>query len=536
MDSPLTHLQAHQPRATRLPWADARTPQGVVPATETQERLRILVFVALGSFATVGILAWLIPLISPPSNAITVGMGILAVKVMILCSGMLYLLRHQRSVSTLRVLGVGFVVLVATAMAVAEVVLSPAIGAARWGVSGIGIWIVLFPLVYPCSPRTTLIAALGCASAVPVVYGLSLLIGLPEVPLERLFPWLLPLYFCAGLAVVAAASIHRYRTALAVARKELRDLGRYTLVRQLGEGGMGVVWLAQHRLLPRSAAIKFISPPPKDDPTRRSEMTKQFEAEAAAIARLSSVHTVTLYDFGVSDEGEWYYVMELLDGIDLQHAVEAWGPFPDWRVARILAQACRSLAEAHGQGLVHRDIKPGNLMLCRLGGEFDVIKVVDFGLVGLAPSGTPDQPSTTWAGTGGYVAPEILLGTSTTSDGRSDLYALGCVAWWLLTGRMVFPAAKDLQEECVLHCTQAPPVLRLRGVGVDAGLVELVLALLAKRPEERPATADAVRHRLTTLDCWRVYDEPAVIDWWSATHTAATQTAATQVPAAAAPV
>lgn len=520
---PVTHLQASHPRATRLPWAEASASQGVVPASETQERLRILVFVALGSFAMVGLLAWLIQLLSPPSNAITMGMGVLAVKVMILCSGMLYLLRHQRSASTLSVLGVGFVVLVATVMAVAEVDLSPAIGAARWGVSGIGIWIVLFPLVYPGSPRTTLIAALGCASTVPVVYGLSTLVGLPEVPLEQLFSWLLPLYFCAGLSVVAAASIHRYRTALAVARKEIRDLGRYTLVRQLGAGGMGVVWLAQHRLLPRSAAIKFISPPPKDDLTRRSEMTKQFEAEAAAIARLSSVHTVTLYDFGVSDEGEWYYVMELLDGIDLQHAVEAWGPFPDWRVARILAQACRSLAEAHGQGLIHRDIKPGNLMLCRLGGEFDVIKVVDFGLVGLAPSGTSEQPSSTWSGTCGYVAPEILLGTSETADGRSDLYALGCVAWWLLTGRMVFPAAKDLQDECVLHCSQSPPIMRLREVGVDPGLVELVLALLAKRPEERPATAEVLRHQLMELACWRAYDEPAVIDWWSATQTAATR-------------
>ncbi len=500
-----------------------------MPPSETQERLRILVLVALGSFATVGLLAWLIPLLSPPHNAITVGMGILAVKVMILCSGMLFLLRHQRSARTLSVLGVGFVMMVALVMAVAEVVLSPAIGAARWGVSGIGIWIVLFPLVYPCSPRTTSIAALGCASAVPLVYGVSRLLGMPEVPLERLFPWVLPLYFCAGLAVVAAVSIHRYRTALAEARKELRDLGRYTLVRRLGRGGMGEVWLAQHRLLPRSAAIKFIRPPSpsaEDALPNRADLTRQFEAEAAAISRLSSVHTVTLYDFGVSDEGEWYYVMELLDGIDLQQAVEAWGPLPDWRVARILAQACRSLAEAHGHGLVHRDIKPGNLMLCRLGGEFDVLKVVDFGLVGLGGSGhgAPDQPSSTWAGTSGYVAPEVLLGTSRggSADSSGDLYALGCVAWWLLTGRLVFPSAASVQEECVLHCTQAPPSERLQALKIDPGLSALVLALLAKRPDARPASAEEVRHQVMSLACWRAYDEAAVIDWWSATRTAAT--------------
>ena len=230
----------------------------------------------------------------------------------------------------------------------------------------------------------------------------------------------------------------------------------------------------------------------------------------------SSVHTVTLYDFGVSDQGEWYYVMELLDGIDLQQAVEFHGPLPDWRVARILAQACRSLAEAHGQGLVHRDIKPGNLMLCRLGGELDVVKVVDFGLVGLSHPGTPAQPGSTWAGTGGYVAPELLLGTAEGhGDGRVDLYALGCVAWWLLTGSVVFPGTPSVQEECVRHCIDVPPADRLRAVGADPGLVELVLMLLSKRPENRPATAEDLRHRLMALTCWQTDDEAAVVAWWA---------------------
>ena len=476
--------------------------------------MRILVLVALGSFATVGVIAWLIPFMSPPETVATSSMGVLAVSVVILCAGMLWLVRQPRSDHILRWLGIGFVVLVALAMAAAEVALAPEIGTGRWGVSGIGIWIVLFPLVYPLSPRTALCAALACASAVPVVYGMGQIAGAPSEPWSSLLPWMLPLYFCAGLAVVAAFSIHRYRRALELAKRQLREYGRYELIRPLGKGGMGEVWLARHRLLPRSAAIKFVTPPVEADHVRRASMARQFEAEAAAIARLSSVHTVTLYDFGVTDGGEWYYVMELLDGIDLEDAITSGGPLPDWRVAHILAQACRSLAEAHRQHLVHRDIKPGNLMLCRLGDELDVVKVVDFGLVGLDPHGVPIGPTSSWAGSAGYVAPEVLLGDSAT-DGRVDLYALGCVAWWLLTGQMVFGSVKNVQEECVLHCTAPPPAAILRAGGHDVGLIALVLELLGKRADLRPQDADTTRQRLMSLACWNAYDESAVTAWWA---------------------
>ncbi len=515
---------AHPPqrlRATRNQVAQSSVASlSGVPPGEAQDRLRILVLVALGSFVVIGAIAWLLPCFSPPATPATMGLGILAIKVVILCAGMLFLLRRQRSGAVLQTVGVGFVVLVALSMAAAEVSLAAEIGAARWGVSGIGIWIVLFPLVYPSNPRITLAAALSCASAVPLVYGAARLVGADAEPWSRLLPWMLPLYFCAGLAVVAALSIHRYRRALAQAKRELREFGRYDLVRRLGRGGMGEVWLARHRLLPRSAAIKFVAPPDEADRGRRDELDRQFEAEAAAISRLSSVHTVTLYDFGVADNGEWYYVMELLDGIDLQQAVESWGPFPDWRVARILAQACRSLAEAHRQRLIHRDIKPGNLMLCRLGDELDVIKIVDFGLVGLGqgeatgPGHQSPGPSSTWAGSAGYVAPEVLLGSG-ADDGRLDLYALGCVAWWLLTGKTIFPGVKELQEECVLHCTMPPPAAALRAASHDPGLVQLILELLAKRPDARPPDADTVRRRLMALPCWSPYDEAAVAEWWA---------------------
>ena len=494
---------------TRPPAVGA--PTAPVFAGEAQDRLRILAYVALSSFSVVGLLAWLIPTLAPPQTPVTVGLGVLAMKVMVCAGGLLVLLRRPRSPRLLQWLGLGFVVLVALLMAVAEVILAPRISESRFGVSGIGIWIVLFPLVYPTSPRSTLAAAIACATGVPLAYAASLGLGMPAEPLARLGTWVLPLYFCAGLSVVAATSIHRYRSALEAAKRELRELGRYQLVRRLGAGGMGEVWLARHRLLPRAAAIKFVKAQPGDDAGVKAQLARQFEAEAAAISRLTSVHTVTLYDYGISETGECYYVMELLDGTDLQQVVERFGRLPDWRVARILAQVCRSLAEAHDQGLIHRDIKPGNLMLCRQGGEQDVVKVLDFGLVGLGHGDQPEGTGSTWAGTVGFVAPEALLGTAVI-DGRADLYALGCVAWWLLTGQPVF-AALTAQEESVLHCTAAVPAMPACN-GVDPELAELVVQLLAKRPLGRPADADTVRRRIEGMACWRSYNEAEVAAWW----------------------
>ncbi len=501
------------------PVAVGGLPSTVIPHDEIHERLRLLVIVALGSFAVVGIIAWLMPLLLPPASPATAVMGVLAVSVVNVCAAMFWLLRRPRAVGNVHALGMGFVVVVALLMAAAEVSLVPEINGARWGVSGIGIWIVLFPLVYPSSPRLTLVAALACASMVPLVYGGSRLIGAPSQSWTHLMPWMLPLYFCAVLAVVAAAGMHRYRQALAKAKQDLQEYGRYELVRPLGTGGMGEVWLARHRLLQRSAAIKFITPPATGDEAGQEFLVQQFKAEAAAIARLSSLHTVTLYDFGIADHGEWYYVMELLDGIDLEHAVADHGPFPDWRVAQILAQACSSLAEAHRQHIVHRDIKPSNLMLCRLGETLDVVKVVDFGLVGLNPSsnpqaGSPQAGSSGLSGSVGYLAPEILLGEPAL-DGRVDLYALGCVGWWLLTAKPVFADAKNVEDECVRHCSEPPPRAILQAGGHDPQLIQLLMELLSKRPEDRPVSAIATRQRLLSLPCCQRFDEAAVAAWWA---------------------
>ncbi len=492
-------------------------------ASDAASRLRILATVTLVAFAIIGLIAVLASFAEPRAQpAVIQGMSALALKMVLASGAMLWALRRAWPPAVLDALTAAYAIATALCMAMTEQELTPVVGVPRWGVSGIGIWIVLVPLVYPFGPRAAALVATGCASSVLVAYGLSRMNGLPALPLAQLIEWLLPLYFCAGLATAAAFSIHRYRAALDDARQQVRELGRYHLERRLGAGGMGEVWLARHRLLPRAAAIKFIRQPKKSGNQDRARLTRQFEAEAAAISRLSAVNTVTLYDFGVSDQGEWYYVMELLDGIDLQQAVERHGPLSDWRVARILAQACRSLSEAHQQGLVHRDLKPGNVMLCRLGDEIDVVKVLDFGLVQVLTSAVETDDSVQLApgmrglsqavGTPGYMAPEVLLGNR-APDHRADLYALGCLAWWLLTGRLVFDDAPDLEEECVRHCSTPPPLERL-ATHCDPDFVELIGQLLAKAPEERPVTADALRRRLLRLACWFRQDDAVIAAWW----------------------
>ncbi|NNE07454.1 MAG: serine/threonine protein kinase, partial [Gemmatimonadetes bacterium] len=227
-------------------------------------------------------------------------------------------------------------------------------------------------------------------------------------------------------------------------RREVREamqLGQYTLEEKLGEGGMGAVYRARHAMLRRKAAIKLIRADFKTDSGRHAQARRRFEREADATASLQSPHTVELYDFGVSTDGAFYYVMELLDGIDLESAVARYGPLPPARVVHLLRQACESLEEAHAAGLVHRDIKPANLMICRHGVRYDHMKVLDFGLVALGHEPRSSDAKITAeevvAGTPAYLAPEIAS-DSATVDGRADIYALGCVAFQMLTGQAPF--------------------------------------------------------------------------------------------------
>jgi serine/threonine protein kinase len=300
------------------------------------------------------------------------------------------------------------------------------------------------------------------------------------------------------------------------ARQQAQDLGSYTLVERLGEGAMGEVWRAQHAMLARPAAIKIIKPNPDQSPEAAAHTRDRFLQEARATAQLRCRHTIAIYDFGVSDDQTLFYVMELLDGIDLESLISTSGPLPAGRVVHLLCQACTSLAEAHAAGLIHRDIKPANIYVARIADEVDVVKVLDFGLVihtraDQATSSGAHRPD--FAGTPAYMAPEQIAGEPL--DGRADLYALGCVAYWLMTGRLVF-SALTIADSLRAHLHDAPAPPSHHNPSVNPHLEAVVLRCLAKEPSLRPPSAVALRDALRAVplrDQERWSDDVA-LSWW----------------------
>lgn len=288
-------------------------------------------------------------------------------------------------------------------------------------------------------------------------------------------------------------------------------LGHYRLLEKLGEGGMGEVWRARHQWLARPCAIKLIRPELLGD-GKREAATERFQLEARTIARLTSPNTVRLYDFGVSETGGFYFVMELLTGMDVASVVERFGPLPPERVVALLRQVCRSLAEAHGEGVLHRDIKPQNLFLCRLGLEVDIVKVLDFGLVKTLDDRTVQITAEgVLTGTPAYMPPERVLGGA--ADERSDLYSLGCVAYWMLTGRTVFTG--DPMSVMIHHARTAPaPPSTIAGRALPADLEEIVLACLDKVPEKRPTSAVDLWRRLGDVGLTAPWSSERAELWW----------------------
>jgi len=349
-----------------------------------------------------------------------------------------------------------------------EVVLcfGAAMGAANWHAGALGMmpymsWttplIILFPLIVPCPPTRMLVASLAAAATEP----LTLVIMASRYP--DLNPDTFPsTTINASFAVIVAYFSSRIIYGLNVDAAKARRLGAYQLEERLGAGGMGEVWRARHRMLARPAAIKLIRPDVLGSASEGGRtLLERFEHEAQATASLRSPHTIEVYDFGLSQDGTFFYVMELLDGIDLQKLVDQDGPQPPERVIHLLSQACHSLHEAHQAGMVHRDIKPANLFVCRYGLDLDFVKVLDFGLVKEQQiRGTAAATLTecgTIIGTPGFMAPEVALGKEGV-DGRADLYALGCVGYWLLTGSMLFEVATPM-DMVVKHVTEAPEPL-----------------------------------------------------------------------------
>ena len=243
-------------------------------------------------------------------------------------------------------------------------------------------------------------------------------------------------------------------------------------------------------------------------------LIERFRREAEAAATLRSPHTIELYDFGETDDGTFYYAMEMLEGIDLQALVERFGPLPPCRAIHLLTQACASLGEAHARGLIHRDIKPSNIFACRLGLDVDFVKVLDFGLVRAAAQPEADTSLTLpgfMIGTPAYLAPELAGGEQATH--HSDVYALGCVAWWLLTGRMVFDAASPSRALRQHLFDQPGPPSSHSPHDIPPELDALVLAALAKEPEERPAALELGR-RLAACAGVGTWNGSHAAAWW----------------------
>ena len=386
------------------------------------------------------------------------------------------------------------------------------------GLSWVAPWTLLYTVVIPTPPRRAMIAALASVSSVPVVAAAVLAVYggvFQPSQAEFFFGLVFPYALIVLMAYVGARVVYALGTEVGRAR----ELGSYHLVERLGEGGMGEVWRAKHRMLARPAAIKLVRPSAARDIRNLAsdEARRRFEREAQVIASLRSPHTIDLFDFGIADDGTFFYVMELLEGQDADMLVRRTGPMPPERAIYLLRQVCHSLSEAESRGLVHRDIKPANIFVCRYGEDYDFVKVLDFGIVKAATdraeTAAPLTMKNAVHGTPAFIAPEQAFGESTI-DARADIYATGCVAYWLLTGELVFTA--DTPIGLVMHHVHTAPMrpstrTELR---IPPELDELVLSCLAKDPAQRPQTARELSSRLANVPCANAWTEERARRWW----------------------
>lgn len=378
---------------------------------------------------------------------------------------------------------------------------------------GTGLLTAIRAALVPSQPRRTLL--ITALVGIPPIVVTSLLLPAESGALELrplgspVFPWL-PVNFAImwAFVVITCTLISRIIYGLRVEVRQARRLGQYVLEKKIGEGGMGQVYRARHGMMRRPSAVKLL----RAEQANEAQL-RRFEREVQLTARLTHPNTITIFDYGRTSDGIFYYAMELLEGATLQRLVEVDGRQPVARVVRVLSMACAALSEAHGIGLIHRDIKPANIMLCFQGGEPDVVKLLDFGLVKELAVDADAQLTgvSTLLGTPQYMAPESILEPN-AADARSDIYALGAVAYYLLAGGDVFDGNSVLQL-CIQHIHQAPESLVARGVDIPAALDALVLECLDKNPARRPQTTAELRRRLESCNVapWTAEDAR---DWW----------------------
>jgi len=430
----------------------------------------------------------------------------------------LYCRRGERSIVVSRSLELAFMAVVMVAISILPLV--PPVP----GVGGVMAMFTPIPMaVMVCLRAAVIPSPTWLSVAVSAVWGLVMtacstagwegveILMVDDMLADQDMPgWALPLSL--GLLATAAFSfitgvISKVVFGLQTSVRAAMELGQYTLEAKLGEGGMGVVYRAHHRMLRRPTAVKLLPPEKAGDAA-----IARFEREVRQTSRLSHPNTVAIFDFGRTQDGVFYYAMELLEGASLQTLVDRYGPLPAGRAVHILSRAAEALAEAHQKGLVHRDVKPDNIMLCERGGIPDVVKVLDFGLVKEVESAPDPRLSgvDTVRGTPLYMAPEALTNPDAV-DGRSDLYALGAVGYFLLTGRSVFGGT--MIEVLAHHLHSAPPPL---GDDVDPALAAVIRKCLAKEPSARFGSANELVDALGELPAASTWGRAPAAAWWDA--------------------
>jgi eukaryotic-like serine/threonine-protein kinase len=295
-----------------------------------------------------------------------------------------------------------------------------------------------------------------------------------------------------------------------------KELGQYLLRRSLGEGGMGSVYLAEHRFLRRPCAVKLI----RAEQASNEVALARFEREVQSAAALTHPNSVQIYDYGRSEDGTFYFAMEFLPGVPLDKLVDEHGPLPPARAVHVLAQICGALGEAHHRGFVHRDLKPGNVMLCERGGVHDVAKLLDFGLVAAVatPEDRPDRITKTGmvVGTPAFMSPEQCMGLERVTP-ASDIYSLGALGFFLLTGEPPFGERQPMQA-LMAHVNETPRLASDVNPAVPIALAQVIARCLAKKPEDRFPTVEAVQEALLRSVERQLWTPANARTWWLATQ------------------
>jgi serine/threonine-protein kinase len=374
--------------------------------------------------------------------------------------------------------------------------------------------ILSYGVLIPNTRRRTLLVVAALA-AVPLAVLPPAIAVSPILRQGRFLPlvlqWALTMLFPVAIAVFVATRTAALQRRAFEAERRAEQLGQYILQRKLGAGGMGEVWLAEHRLLKRPCAVKFVRPELAASPGAAA----RFEREVRAVTGLTHFNTVRVYDYGRADDGAFYYVMEYLDGPTLEALVKRAGPLAPGRVTYLLRQVCGALAEAHAAGLVHRDLKPHNVIVADLGGQHDVAKLLDFGLVqdlsAVSDDGRLTQTGTV-LGTPAYMCPEQAGGEAAV-DARGDVYSLGAVAFFALTGRPPFDAP-TIGKLLAAHMTQTPPRVTDVRPDVPTDLADVIARCLEKDPAGRFPTVAELDRALARCECTADWDAGKAAEWW----------------------